>query len=97
MRYQARHLAAQKLSNNGFNCAAAQVVVLPEQWPAREEFLDALRSAPARAAYYPGAAGRRARAAAGRPGAELLDDAEVPRTLLTRCTTRCCFPEPSAP
>ncbi|MFF7249411.1 aldehyde dehydrogenase family protein [Embleya sp. NPDC008237] len=87
VRYQARHLAAQKLNNNGFNCAATQVAVLPEHWNAREDFLDALRdalrSAPARVAYYPGAAERRARAAAGHPGAELLDDAEVPRTLLT--------------
>ncbi|MFD0381917.1 aldehyde dehydrogenase family protein [Streptomyces stramineus] len=86
LRYQARHVAAQKLGNNGFNCAAVQVVVLPEHWAAREAFLDelraALRAAPARASYYPGAGERRARAAAGHPDAELLDAAEVPRTLL---------------
>ncbi|MEV8480061.1 aldehyde dehydrogenase family protein [Streptomyces sp. NPDC051173] len=86
LRHQARHLAAQKLSNNGFNCVATQVVVLPEHWEHRAEFLDelrsALRTAPARAAYYPGAAERQARAVAGHADVELLDSAEVPRTLL---------------
>ncbi|MGW1073717.1 aldehyde dehydrogenase family protein [Streptomyces sp. NPDC002537] len=88
LRFQARHLAAQKLSNNGFNCAAVQVVVVPEHWDARAEFLAelraALRAAPARAAWYPGAAERWNRAVAGRPDVELLDSAEVPRTLLPR-------------
>ncbi|WKK24862.1 aldehyde dehydrogenase family protein [Streptomyces olivoreticuli] len=86
LRYQARHLVAQKLNNNGFNCAAVQVVVVPEHWDARAEFLgelrSALRTAPARVAYYPGAGERRAGAVAGRTDVELLDSAEVPRTLL---------------
>ncbi|RLU87506.1 aldehyde dehydrogenase [Streptomyces griseocarneus] len=87
LRYQARHLASLKLHNNGFNCAAVQVVVLPREWDARAEFVaelrSALRGAPARAAYYPGAGERQARAAAGRSHVQLLDSAEVPRTLLT--------------
>lgn len=87
LRFQARHVAAQKLNNNGFNCVAAQVLVLPEEWPQRERFLAelraAMRSAPARPAYYPGAAARQASAAAGHPRPELLDAAEVPRTLLS--------------
>jgi aldehyde dehydrogenase (NAD(P)+) len=85
LRYQAEHVATQKLHNCGFNCVASQVLVLADHWPHAERFLGHLRAviqrAPARPAYYPGAAERQARAVAEHPRAELLGG-EVPRTLL---------------
>ena len=32
IKYQARKIVTGKLNNNGFNCIAAQVVVLPDGW-----------------------------------------------------------------
>ena len=89
LRFQAEHVASQKLHNGGFNCIAAQVLVLPETWPQKDEFLDVLRatfrSLPPRRAYYPGAAERHARAVAAHPHAELLGapgEGGVPRTFI---------------
>jgi aldehyde dehydrogenase (NAD(P)+) len=89
LRFQAEHVASQKLHNGGFNCIASQVLVLPEAWPQKGEFLDVLRdtleSLPPRPAYYPGAAQRQRRAAEAHPGAELfgIPDAEgASRTLI---------------
>ena len=74
--FQAEHLATQRLHNNGYNCIAAQVVVLSAQWPQRDEFLAALRAAidraPARPAYYPGSDDRVAKATGAYPAAERL-------------------------
>jgi aldehyde dehydrogenase (NAD(P)+) len=68
LRYQAAHVATMKLHNAGANCIAAQVLVTPESWERTPAFLDAvraaLRSAPARDAYYPGAGDRVAAASA---------------------------------
>jgi acyl-CoA reductase-like NAD-dependent aldehyde dehydrogenase len=90
IRFQAEHVASQKLVNGGFNCIASQVLVLPGSWDRSGEFLDALRavvrSLPPRPAYYPGAAERHAAALAAHPGAELLDapaEGIVPRTIIT--------------
>ncbi|MGW4288158.1 aldehyde dehydrogenase family protein [Streptomyces sp. NPDC004673] len=62
IRYQARHVATQRLHNDGHNCIAAQVVVVAADWPQKREFLAALRTAlreaPARAAWYPGTTDR---------------------------------------
>jgi acyl-CoA reductase-like NAD-dependent aldehyde dehydrogenase len=59
LRLRAEDVATQITHNDGFNCNAARVVVLPKSWPQREEFLEqlrkALRSLPPRPAYYPGA------------------------------------------
>lgn len=59
LRLRAEDVATQITQNAGFNCNAARVLVLPERWPQRGEFLDhlrrALRSLPPRPAYYPGA------------------------------------------
>ena len=69
LRFQAEHIATQKLHNAGFNCIAAQVVILARDWKQREQFereLErALARAPERPAYYPGAAGRREALGAG--------------------------------
>lgn len=63
LRFQAEHVATQKMHNGGFNCIAGQVMVLPEAWPQRAAFVDAVREVleglPDRPAYYPGAEGRR--------------------------------------
>lgn len=59
LRYQARHVAAMKVYNAGFNCVAAQVLVTSRNWHLRERFLalvdHELERAQARPAYYPGA------------------------------------------
>ncbi|MFB7614901.1 aldehyde dehydrogenase family protein [Kitasatospora sp. NPDC056181] len=74
LRYQAEHIATQRLHNSGHNCIATQLVLLGEDWPQRETFLRLLRTAlerlPARPAWYPGSAQRLADAAASHPGAE---------------------------
>ncbi|WP_331769696.1 aldehyde dehydrogenase family protein (plasmid) [Embleya sp. NBC_00888] len=88
LKLQARHLATQRLHNSGFNCVATQVVVLPRHWPQADRFLHHLRralvEAPARPAFYPGAATRQRMAVDSHSRSELLrGDPAVPRTLLT--------------
>lgn len=55
---QAEHLATQRLHNNGYNCVAAQVIVISSTWPQKDAFMVELRrafaAAPGRASYYPG-------------------------------------------
>ncbi|MFF4935211.1 aldehyde dehydrogenase family protein [Streptomyces griseofuscus] len=66
LRYQAEHIATQKLHNNGYNCVASQVVVVSADWAQKNRFLAHLRAAlsdaPVRPAYYPGSDDRVARA-----------------------------------
>ncbi len=85
--FQAEHVASQKLHNGGFNCIATQVLVLPERWPQKDDFLGVLRqtfrSLPSRPAYYPGAADRQRRAIEGHRSAEVFGgDSSVPRTFI---------------
>ncbi|GAC1437345.1 MAG: aldehyde dehydrogenase family protein [Chloroflexota bacterium] len=84
VRFQAAHIATQKMHNAGCNCVAAQVLVLPERWRRTPALLhqvrETLRETP-RHAYYPGAAARQRPfleryAAAGLRGRP--DDAAVP-------------------
>jgi hypothetical protein len=87
LRLQAQNVAAQRLHNSGFNCIGTQIVVLPQNWPQAGRFVDhlrqAIREAPPRPAYYPGAADRQRSAVAAHPNAELLGgDPDAPRTLL---------------
>lgn len=74
--FQAQHVATQRLHNNGYNCIAAQVVVLPARWAQRDQFVDALRAAidaaPFRSAYYPGSDARVASATQSYPDAQRL-------------------------
>ncbi|MYR06662.1 aldehyde dehydrogenase family protein [Gordonia sp. SID5947] len=76
LRFQAEHIATQRLHNGGYNCVAAQVVILPGDWDQKQDFLDALRdafrSAPARVPYYPGSDDRVAAAHDAYPDAERL-------------------------
>jgi aldehyde dehydrogenase (NAD(P)+) len=85
MRFQAAHVATQRLHNNGYNCNAAQVVVLSAGWEQKDEFTAALRAAvrdaPARPAYYPGSDDRQNRARSMHPAADALDS-KARRTLI---------------
>lgn len=62
--YQALHIATQKAHNAGFNCIAAQVLVLPSGWEYAgklpEAILGVFERMEPRPEYYPGAAQRRA-------------------------------------
>ena len=75
--YQAEHIATQKLHSSGHTCVASQVLVLPEAWPQREEFLaaveQALADAPARRPFYPGASDRISGFLDAHPDARLVD------------------------
>ncbi|MEU0403692.1 aldehyde dehydrogenase family protein [Streptomyces sp. NPDC006197] len=66
LRYQAEHIATQKLHNGGYNCVASQVVVVSSDWEQKDRFLAHLRAAlsdaPVRPAYYPGSDQRVAKA-----------------------------------
>lgn len=76
LRFQAAHVATQKMHNGGFNCIAAQVLVLHQEWPLKDRFLELLKETvsalPSRPAYYPGAADRQTAAAQHHPQAEKL-------------------------
>lgn len=86
VRFQAEHVATQKLHNGGFNCVASQVLILPKQWPQREAFLKALRqslvTAPERTSYYPGTRDRIAAFTNATPSAiTLAGRPDAPRLL----------------
>ena len=57
IKYQARKIVTAKLNNNGFNCIAAQVVVLPDGWGQTETLIKYVKhymsKAKERKAYYP--------------------------------------------
>jgi aldehyde dehydrogenase (NAD(P)+) len=86
--FQAENIATQKLHNDGFNCIAAQVLVVPADWertPALLAAVDAvLRRVGDRPAYYPGARQRRDALQAGHRAEHFGrdDDAFVARTLV---------------
>jgi aldehyde dehydrogenase (NAD(P)+) len=89
LQFQAEQIATMKMHNGGFNCIAAQVLVLPAEWSQSQALVDTvkstLRALPNRLAYYPGAADRQKSARTAYPTAELLDDATsgVPRTMIS--------------
>jgi acyl-CoA reductase-like NAD-dependent aldehyde dehydrogenase len=76
LKYQAEHVATQRLHNGGYNCIAGQIVVLSKDWAQKDAFLAELRSAldrtPERKAWYPGSDGRVGQAASSYPDAERL-------------------------
>jgi len=43
IKFQADHVVSQKMNNSGFNCVAAQILVLPESWELSDAFTDAVR------------------------------------------------------
>lgn len=76
LRFQAEHVATQRLQNGGYNCIATQDVIVSSDWPQKDAFLAQLRvafaEAPARPAYYPGSEDREARARAEYPDSEMI-------------------------
>ncbi|WP_280340333.1 aldehyde dehydrogenase family protein [Nocardia neocaledoniensis] len=74
--FQAEHVATQRLHNGGYNCVAAQALIVSADWPQKDQFLAAVRAAlaqaPARPAYYPGSDERVAGARRIYPDAERL-------------------------
>lgn len=68
--YAAEAIVSAKLHNNGCNCIALQVLVLPAHWEQRGALMSAIerimRIAPPRAAYYPGSVERFHALAGGR-------------------------------
>lgn len=87
LRHQAANIATMKLHNGGFNCIAAQVLVLPEEWHLTELLVDevaaTIRATVPRHPYYPGADSRCASLVAEHDHVISLDDTELPRTLIT--------------
>lgn len=81
IRYQAEHVATQRLHNSGYNCVASQVIVVASGWKQRDEFVtavrDALAAAPVRRAYYPGSDGRVGSAIDSYPRAQQLAGGRV--------------------
>ncbi|MDQ3781368.1 MAG: aldehyde dehydrogenase family protein [Actinomycetota bacterium] len=66
--HHAELVATSKLLNGGFNCISTQVLILSDRWEHTDDFLRRIEETIAgmapRPAYYPGAAGRMARAMA---------------------------------
>jgi aldehyde dehydrogenase (NAD(P)+) len=75
-RYQAEHVATQKLHNSGHNCVASQVLILPADWDGHDTMLKEVRrqldQAEDRTAYYPGTDQRLAALQHAAPDAEIL-------------------------
>lgn len=76
LRFQARHVATQRLHNGGYNCVASQALIVSSDWTQKDAFLSELRkaiaAAPARTPYYPGSDSRVAAAEQQYPHAEKL-------------------------
>jgi acyl-CoA reductase-like NAD-dependent aldehyde dehydrogenase len=86
LRFQARHVATQRLHNAGSNCIAAQIVIVSSDWDQKGTFLAELRralaGAPARPEWYPGSEDRVREARERHPSAEAVGGTPA-RTLLT--------------
>ncbi|MFR9749769.1 aldehyde dehydrogenase family protein [Nocardia sp. 004] len=74
LRYQAEHVATQRLHNAGHNCIAGQALILSSDWEQRAEFLDELRAVlstlPDRTPWYPGSERKMGLAEQAYPAAE---------------------------
>ena len=88
-RFQAENILTQKLHNDGFNCIASQVLIVPADWDGTPKLLAAIDDLVARIqdrpAYYPGAAARVETIAAGRENVERFGrtgDGFVSRTIV---------------
>lgn len=96
LRFQANHVATQRLHNAGSNCIASQVVVVSANWPQKDAFLAELRKAiadaPARPAWYPGSCDRVEKARETHPGKAAEVGGTAERTLLTLDATSASEP-----
>ena len=83
-KFQAEHIATQKLQNSGHNCIATQVLIMPEDWTGTERLLqeveNEIANAEKRPAYYPGSEDRQ-NAAREHANAKCLKS-EVDRTII---------------
>lgn len=74
--FQSEQVATQKLHNSGFNCVAAQILIMPNVWPQKNQFLTQLETTlagtEARGLYYPGAAERLKKFSANSPASKNL-------------------------
>lgn len=86
LRFQAQHVATQRLHNSGSNCVASQVVVVSSDWAQKDAFLAelnrAIADAPARPAWYPGSCDRVDKARETHPGAATETGGTAERTVL---------------
>jgi aldehyde dehydrogenase (NAD(P)+) len=75
-RYQAEHVATQKLHNSGHNCVASQVLILPADWDGSSRLLREVRqrldTSEPRVAYYPGTEERLSGLQQAEPATEVL-------------------------
>ena len=75
--FQAQNIVTQKMHNAGFNCIAAQVLVVPEQWDQTDALLAEIErvfvESEGRAGYYPGAHARHARLLESTPNARVFE------------------------
>jgi acyl-CoA reductase-like NAD-dependent aldehyde dehydrogenase len=87
LRFQARHVATQRLHNAGSNCIAAQIVIVSSDWDQKGAFLAELRTALAgaheRPAWYPGSQDRVRDARDRHPSTAEAVGGTPARTLLT--------------
>ncbi|MGO1948373.1 MAG: aldehyde dehydrogenase family protein [Mycobacteriaceae bacterium] len=78
LEFQAENVVTQRLHNNGYNCIAAQVLVVSDDWDQKDEFIAAVRRAYAaaepRSPYYPGSDARCELAVERHPGAERMGE-----------------------
>lgn len=87
LKYQAMHVATQRLHNSGSNCVASQLLVLSADWDQKDEFLaevqKAFAEAPYRPAWYPGSGGRVDTARQTHPGCIIEPGGVAERTIVT--------------
>ena len=85
IRYQAENIVTAKLHNNGYNCVAAQVLVLPEKWDHSEALLEEVRrlmkTIPPREPFYPGTQQRQEKFVKAYDHVEQIGE-QTPRTVV---------------
>lgn len=86
LRFQAHHIATQRLHNAGSNCIAAQILIMSRDWDQKYAFLTELRralaQAPGRPGWYPGSADRVRGAREAHPSTAEVIEGGPGRTLL---------------
>lgn len=86
LRFQAQHVATQRLHNAGANCVATQMLIVSSDWDQKDAFLKwvraAMDTAPQRPTWYPGGPDRVADACRTHEG-RTVDGTAPERVLLT--------------
>lgn len=87
IRFQAEHLATQKLHNSGFNCVACQALIMPKGWEQGEALLEQtqqIMGESQRLAYYPGAEDRLERFRGRGSTVSAVPRGKAPAAVITR-------------